>query len=190
MKGFVYVMSNAAFEDQCLKIGRSDRDPTIFRRQELDNTSVPEPFMVEYFAFVEDHHGVESLAHDLLDKFRVRSNREFFNCGLTVAIDAIREAAGGDLKYEELFGNDVSTHDTDLVSKTDNHPLTTLAKGYFGTSIERLMIDPSESTHRWEGLCEKCNTEFRVTVVENLASSSVAVCPKCFFENEIKPGEI
>ena len=188
MKGFVYAMSNPAYDS--LKIGKSDRDPTIFRAQELDTTGVPEPFTVEYLAFVEDPGGVEKSAHDLLDKFRVRPNREFFRCGLVVAIDAIRKAAGDDLKYEELLGNDASTLDTDFASKGDNKSRTTLEKGYFGTKVERMIFDPTERINRWDGPCMKCKRRFKVTVIESSTSAGVAVCPVCFFENETNFGEI
>ena len=50
--GFIYVMSNPSFVDGQIKIGKSSKDPSI-RKAELDTTSLPEPFEIEYFAFVD-----------------------------------------------------------------------------------------------------------------------------------------
>ena len=54
MAGFVYVMSNPAFDGR-VKIGKSIKDPTADRVSELNNTTaVPEPFKVEYYCYVEN----------------------------------------------------------------------------------------------------------------------------------------
>ena len=53
MAGFIYIMSNSAFPN-LLKIGKSTKDPTKDRVSELNQTGVPEPFKVEYYALVED----------------------------------------------------------------------------------------------------------------------------------------
>ena len=44
MAGFVYVMSNPSLSEGLLKIGKSDKDPTKYRVDELQTTGVPEPF--------------------------------------------------------------------------------------------------------------------------------------------------
>ena len=51
-------MSNPAFPD-LIKIGKSKKDPTTDRVSELNQTGVPEPFKVEYYAFVEDEDYLE-----------------------------------------------------------------------------------------------------------------------------------
>lgn len=101
MSGFVYVMSNPSFIGSTLKIGMSERDPTVFRSDELYSTGVPQPFKVEYFAFVESPMELERKVHRLLDQYRPNANREFFECDLSLAIETIRENAT--IKYEELF---------------------------------------------------------------------------------------
>ena len=79
MAGFVYVMSNASFDGR-LKIGMSVKDPTGERVNELNNTtSLPEPFLVEYYCFVDRHDQLEKLIHKELDGFRPNKKREFFN---------------------------------------------------------------------------------------------------------------
>ena len=101
MSGFVYVMSNPSFIGSTLKIGMSERDPTVFRSDELYSTGVPQPFKVEYFAFVESPMDLERKVHKLLDQYRPNAKREFFECDLSLAIETIRENAS--IKYEELF---------------------------------------------------------------------------------------
>jgi hypothetical protein len=105
MAGFVYIMSNASFDGR-LKIGMSVKDPTGERVNELNNTtSLPEPFLVEYYCFVDRHDQLEKLIHKELDGFRPNKKREFFNVKLEIAIDTIRKLSKkfGGTKYEYLL---------------------------------------------------------------------------------------
>jgi hypothetical protein len=77
MAGFVYVMSNPAFPN-LIKIGKSKKDPTNDRVSELNQTGVPEPFKVEYYAFVGDNDGLETYIHSIFSENRPNSKREFF----------------------------------------------------------------------------------------------------------------
>jgi hypothetical protein len=99
MAGFIYIFSNPSLEG--LKIGKTKSDPAE-RARELSTTSVPSPFKVEYFAFVDDHDRVETDVHAQLGRFRKAKNREFFNCSDTIAIDAIRTVAGANIRFEEI----------------------------------------------------------------------------------------
>jgi hypothetical protein len=101
MSGFVYVMSNPSFVGSTLKIGMSERDPTVFRSEELYSTGVPQPFKVEYYAFVDSPKELEQKIHQLLDRYRRNSSREFFECDVSLAVETIRENAT--IKYEEIF---------------------------------------------------------------------------------------
>jgi hypothetical protein len=100
MAGFVYVMSNSSFAVGRIKIGKSDRDPEEFRNSELYSTGVPEPFRVEYYVFVKDHHELERKIHRHFVAQRPNKNREFFTCSIMDAISEIRDAAGDTLKLE------------------------------------------------------------------------------------------
>jgi len=100
MSGFIYIISNPSFSDGLLKIGKSQKDPTL-RKDELYSTGVPEPFEVEYYAFVEDHDATELLIHKILKNFRPQNRREFFNCSVPHAILTIQQNA--DIKHEEIF---------------------------------------------------------------------------------------
>lgn len=100
MSGFVYILSNPSMPN-LLKIGKSDRDPTAFRADELYTTGVPQPFKVEYFAYVEDHHSLESKIHRRFASQRPNANREFFTVGVEETVVCIRE--NGQVLAEKLF---------------------------------------------------------------------------------------
>lgn len=104
MAGFVYIMSNPAFPD-LLKIGKSSKDPTKDRVNELNQTGLPQPFQVEYYAFVGDEDLVESLVHKHFKAKRPNKKREFFNVACTDAISTIRDITEqhSSIKYEEVF---------------------------------------------------------------------------------------
>tara|TARA_B100001093_G_scaffold507401_1_gene567904 strand:+ start:269 stop:907 length:639 start_codon:yes stop_codon:yes gene_type:complete len=111
MNGFIYVMSNASFADGRIKIGMSASDPTR-RKEELYSTGVPEPFTIEYYAFVEDFESIEKNVHVTLDSYRPNKNREFFNCSIEKAISTIRELSV--INYEEYTG-EITTFPNNLV---------------------------------------------------------------------------
>ena len=90
MAGFIYIMSNPAFPDR-VKIGKSAKDPTTDRVSELNQTGVPEPFKVEYYAFVEDEDYLEQRVHEYFNTKRPNKSREFFSVGCAEAIDTIRK---------------------------------------------------------------------------------------------------
>ena len=104
MAGFIYIMSNPAFPD-LLKIGKSKKDPTQDRVSELNQTGVPEPFRVEYYAFVENEDALETLAHKHFSAKRPNKKREFFSVDCAVAINTIRDLAmrHSSIKFEEVF---------------------------------------------------------------------------------------
>jgi len=103
MSGFIYIMSNPLFQDGLIKIGMSDRDPTQFRKAELETTGVPDKFHVEYYAFVSDHYSLERKIHRKLDSDRPNKNREFFKYPIPNAIDLIRQLAGSSIEFEKVY---------------------------------------------------------------------------------------
>ena len=108
MAGFIYIMSNPAFPN-LLKIGKSTKDPTKYRVNELNQTGVPEPFKVDYYAFVEDEDDLERMVHDELASQRPNKNREFFSVDYIEAIKTIRDLANQHsvLKYEQIVTKEV-----------------------------------------------------------------------------------
>ena len=91
MAGFVYIMSNPSFVKGRIKIGKSDRDPLTERKAELETTGVPEPFRVEYFALVHDHHALERELHREFANYRVNKSREFFDVDTIEVVRFIRQ---------------------------------------------------------------------------------------------------
>ena len=94
-------MSNPIFKDGRIKIGQSKNDPSSFRKDELYQTGVPEPFKVEYIAFVENFIEIERKIHRVFSQKRPNKDREFFNVSVSQAILAIRE--NSKIKFEEVF---------------------------------------------------------------------------------------
>ena len=89
MAGFVYIMSNPAFPN-LIKIGKSRKDPTTDRVSELNQTGVPQPFKVEYYALVENENYLEQELHEFYDSKRPNKSREFFSVDCSEAIETIR----------------------------------------------------------------------------------------------------
>ena len=105
MAGFVYVMSNPAFDGR-VKIGKSIKDPTADRVSELNNTTaVPEPFKVEYYCYVDNFDEIETKVHRLLSANRPNRGREFFHVEVNYAVETIQTIANelGGIKFEEFY---------------------------------------------------------------------------------------
>lgn len=100
MAGFVYIMSNPSIPG-LLKIGVTDKDPEEFRSKDLYNTSVPDPFKVEYYAYTMDHNIIERETHEKLINYRHSKSREYFSCDVITAINTIQSIAGRRIKYDE-----------------------------------------------------------------------------------------
>tara|TARA_B100000902_G_C27289279_1_gene906244 strand:- start:310 stop:1251 length:942 start_codon:yes stop_codon:yes gene_type:complete len=130
--GFIYIMSNPVFADGRIKVGKSKSDPSSFRKDELYSTGVPEPFQIEYFAFVENYDSVELEVHRRLNENRPNKNREFFTATITEAINAIREISK--IKYEEDF-SDSSLRSSAKVNEkfySDNQTVHTRSFNFLG----------------------------------------------------------
>ena len=100
MNGFIYIMRNKSFADKRIKIGISKSDPTQ-RKDKLYSTGVPEPFVVEYYALVEEYEEIEKTVHIKLTGLRPNKQREFFICTIEKAIVSIRNCA--EINYERIF---------------------------------------------------------------------------------------
>ena len=80
-KGYVYILTNPAFRENWVKIGKSSR-PVDVRSKELDNTAVPLPFDIYATMCTVKYAEAEKLVHRYIERFtnlRIRNNREFFN---------------------------------------------------------------------------------------------------------------
>ena len=88
-EGYVYVLSNpiyVAYGENVYKIGYS-KDPDE-RVHDFD-TAYPEPSTMVYTFKHENARLLEQQVHEVLAKFRLFSNREFFKCKLPAIIEMI-----------------------------------------------------------------------------------------------------
>ena len=101
----VYILTNECMPDT-IKIGFTE---DLERRiKDLDNTSVALPFECFYAVQVDDARAIERLIHQGLDEYRVRPNREFFQCA--------PEKAKSILKITETMGAADVTPTEDIVA--------------------------------------------------------------------------
>ena len=103
MAGFIYVMSNPAMPG-IYKVGKSIKDPAKDRLSELSSsTSVPEPFKLEYYCFIDKFDAFEVRLHKELSHLRPNPTREFFKVELRYILEKISELAPmyGGIKFQE-----------------------------------------------------------------------------------------
>lgn len=86
--GYIYILNNPAFE--YIKIGQTSRLPKD-RASEIYTTGTPFPFSLVHYEEVSDPISAEKMAHNILAKYRVNSNREFFNISILRAIEVLSE---------------------------------------------------------------------------------------------------
>ena len=94
-KGYVYILTNPAFKENWVKIGKSSR-PVDVRSKELDNTSTPLPFEIYATIETEKYSEVEVMMHQSIERFtdlRIRKNREFFNVSPENALEIMKSIA-------------------------------------------------------------------------------------------------
>lgn len=92
MDGWIYIFSNPSYRENIIKIGKTARSPDK-RIREVDSTGVPQPFVLEYKAYVKNHNKVEKIIHRKLSAYRIRRSREFFKCETSIAVRAIRDCS-------------------------------------------------------------------------------------------------
>lgn len=97
--GFVYLLSNPSMPN-IVKIGSTER--TIKERiSELSSvTSLPTPFVVEYYLIVEDPMMFEKSLHEEFKEYRVNEKREFFQISVEEAIKKFHKLRSDSLALE------------------------------------------------------------------------------------------
>ena len=104
---YVYIMSNACYDDDVFKIGWTSRHP--FHRISQLNTGAPTPFIVELVIVTLEGCKLEKQIHTHLKQYRMETNREFFK----ISKDTLREIITNEL-------NLVLTPITELVDDDDS----------------------------------------------------------------------
>jgi len=111
--GYVYILTNASFKEDWVKIGKSSR-PVDVRSKELDNTAVPLPFEIFATMRTSKYNEVEKLVHKTIDRLtdlRIRQNREFFNVAPQMALDIFRDIS-------------MTIDDAEVILYHENKPIT------------------------------------------------------------------
>ena len=81
--GYIYCMSNPSFKQNIYKIGYTTNLPDI-RQKQLNNTSIPELFTLEFAKFVDNAYNEEQIIHKLLAEYRINNNKEFFEVDISI----------------------------------------------------------------------------------------------------------
>ena len=90
---YVYIMSNACYEDDVFKIGWMSRNP-LHRASQL-NTSTPTPFVIDSVIITAAAEGykLEKQIRNRLKQYRMETNGEFFK----ISKDDLREIITNEL---------------------------------------------------------------------------------------------
>uniref|UniRef100_A0A6C0E1B5 SF3 helicase domain-containing protein n=1 Tax=viral metagenome TaxID=1070528 RepID=A0A6C0E1B5_9ZZZZ len=106
--GYIYCMSNPSFKQNIYKIGYTTNLPDI-RQKQLNNTSIPELFTLEFAKFVDNAYNEEQIIHKLLAEYRINNNKEFFEVDISI-IKTIFNAVEGkyynDIVSIKTFNNE------------------------------------------------------------------------------------
>lgn len=75
--GFVYILTNE-YMPSVVKIGMTERSPTLRAMELSGSTSVPAKFEVYAYFEVAECSQAEAMMHRMLDEYRANRSREFF----------------------------------------------------------------------------------------------------------------
>lgn len=94
-KGYVYILTNPAFKEDWVKIGKTSGSVEK-RMDELFTTALPKPFDLYAWCRTSKFNELEKQMHHILDKLtnsRIADNREFFQKVPSEAYSILRELA-------------------------------------------------------------------------------------------------
>ena len=90
-KGFIYILSNNSLKDNLLKIGKTGKTTSDRNKQLSSSTSIPENFKTEFEFEFSNINWAEREIHSKLSEYRYNRKKEFFNCDIEIAKQAIIE---------------------------------------------------------------------------------------------------
>lgn len=94
-KGYVYILTNPAFKEDWVKIGKT-AGSVERRMEELFTTALPTRFELYAWCHTSKFNELEKQAHHIIDKltdYRIADNREFFQIVPSEALSILRELA-------------------------------------------------------------------------------------------------
>lgn len=108
MKGWVYVMSNQSLSGM-VKIGYSMKDPHMRAGNDFDPAGLPDDYIVEYHALVDNPRAIEQQVHTRLKDQRYK--KEWFRVTVSEAIANIRTVTSlcGEILLEQILQGDHPT---------------------------------------------------------------------------------
>lgn len=125
-KGFVYIITNDIFRDNCVKIGKTSKTPEE-RCLELytGKSGIPIPFNV-YAAIESEHYNeIEKALHEYFVDKRINQNREWFNLSpedvlrtFNLLVSSVH--AGTLIRYDETESEDETEINNDITPDTVN----------------------------------------------------------------------
>jgi hypothetical protein len=92
MKGFVYIISNPSLPG-LVKVGYSMKDPGFRVKNDFDPAGLPDDYVIEYFALVDDPRDVEGRVHDILKSQNCHHKKEWFRAAPIEVVSVLRGVA-------------------------------------------------------------------------------------------------
>lgn len=112
--GFVYILGNPSFPS-IFKIGMTERSPSLRCKELSGSTAAPSAFVLLAYYEFEDARSVEQELHAWLDKYRVSSNREFFEVNLYAISEEVQH--WGPLSMYESYMVEIAGKGGDPLAK-------------------------------------------------------------------------
>jgi len=113
-KGYIYILINPAINN-CIKIGKTTREPEERLKELSSATGVPTPFILVYKKLFNDCDFAEKYIHSFLQDSgkRLNSSREFFNIPVHEAIDMVNNIYN---KINNLTNENVTDDECDDIN--------------------------------------------------------------------------
>lgn len=145
IRGWVYVMTNKSMPG-LVKIGYSTKDPKV-RAGEL-GTGSPSEYEVIYDVLVENPQPIEQRVHKSLA--HKREGNEWFRCGISEAVSAIRTLVGKGAITEKLLdqADDIYVRPETVLPSIDRHMQKSTSRAY---SIAKLKEEMEQIRKQNEG---------------------------------------
>jgi hypothetical protein len=105
-EGYVYVLSNKSLPPNTYKIGSTYGNPEE-RAEELTGTGHLTPFKVEFSIEIKNAEFYEKKIHSLLNGYRVKQNREFFELDLDTIKNCLKQVSAISEKGSKQISLDV-----------------------------------------------------------------------------------
>lgn len=144
---YIYVMSNASFDEDVIKIGWSRKHPSLRARQ-LYTSGLPTPFIIEFVIITTKGNGskLEKNIHKYLNQYRINNEREFFKINKIDLIEIIINELKLEITCNLLNIKGTSDDKKEVIVKEDF--VTKFVKDFVLTN-EKNDYTTSEDIQKW-----------------------------------------